>query len=164
VIIRAHQVSGAPAVLAGGTRFESWANLVRAPIGWLHSRGWDEAAGIGSLGDPAAQLLALNGAGGDPATESLGELLRGINLTMPGESFQARELMPLIAGGECTRDEGLSLIRSGVEGLVPNLRDLSSKKLTWVLGDKRDAIVGGLVLRALTMKTGETQRYLVARA
>lgn len=146
VLIRAHRVAGAPVMGKGGAGFEQWSGLVRQAVLWAGAQGYTVAAGIGPVGDPAGSIM--EGASlTDADTEAWGQVLAGIAGALPGEKFQARDVLRLYSQG--ASDDDSILVREGLGELLGGRGgELTAKRIGHALKNRRDRIVGGLVLRA----------------
>lgn len=147
VLIRAHRAAGSPSPGKGGAGFEQWSGLVRQAVIWAGAMGYTEAAGVGTVGDPAASIME-GASSSDPYVEAWGQVLMGLVLSEPGETLQARDVLKLYQAGEGSGDDGLILIREGLSELVGARGELTAKRVSHALKKGRDRIVGGLVLKS----------------
>lgn len=145
VLVQAFQEGGSPGLGRGDAAFSEWNRLVRRVVLWLQAEGYAEAAGLGPLGDPAHSILEAASAD-DPDTEAARALLISLDETFHGESFTAREVFTLFSNGRCDVFEALHSILGR--------RDVTPISLGRTLANRRDKIVGGLVLR----RQGEDKR------
>lgn len=139
VLVQAYQAAGSPKLGKSGCRFHDWDVLVRRVVLWLQVAGYAEAAGYGPLGDPAHSILEAASAD-DPDTEAARLLLISLHETFQGKSFTAKEVFTLYSTGRGEVYEALHAILGG-------RRDVSPVSVGRTLLNRRDKIVGGLVLR-----------------
>jgi putative DNA primase/helicase len=148
VLVQAYHAAGSPALGRGDAGFSEWNRLVRRVVLWLQAEGYAEESGFGVLGDPAHSILEAASAD-DPDTEAARMLLTSLDETFHGESFTAREVYSLYATGRGDVFEALHAILGK--------RDVTPISVGRTLANRRDKIVGGLVLRRL----GEDKRGTV---
>jgi len=142
VLVQAYQAAGSPALGRGDAGFGEWNRLVRRCVLWLQSEGYAEAAGFGPLGDPAHSILEAAGAD-DPDTEAARMLLTSLHEAFQGETFAAKDVHTLYSKGNGDVYEALHCILGG-------RREVTSVTVGKTLGNRRDKIVGGLVLKRLS--------------
>jgi hypothetical protein len=140
VLVQAFQAAGSPALGRGDAGFSEWNRLVRRVVLWLQAEGHAEAAGYGPMGDPAHSILEAASAD-DPDTEAARLLLISLDETFQGESFTAKEVFTLYSTG---RGEVYEALHS-----ILGRRDVTTQSLGITLRNRRDKIVGGLVLRRM---------------
>jgi hypothetical protein len=92
------------------------------------------------MGDPAHSILEAASAD-DPDTEAARMLLISLHETFQGESFTAKEVFTLYSTGRGEVFEALHAILGR--------RDVTTLSVGKTLGNRRDKIVGGLVLRRM---------------
>lgn len=145
VLFQGYQAAGSPCLGRGDAGFAEWNRLVRRPVLWLQAEGFAEAAGCGPLGDPAHSILEA-ASGEDPDTEATRALLTSLHDKFGGQSFTAKEVYTLFS------DEKTEVY--GALNAILGRRDVTAVSLGRTLANRRDKIVGGLVLR----KLGEDKR------
>lgn len=148
VVWRAYFNAGAPDIVKGDAGgFADWNRLCRQPVLWLAREGLADALPW-QLGDPAASMLA-DASASDPELEALSDLLRALNALSDDVGFWARDMLAWFRAGE--HDDGaFAMLRSAV-GEILRLRpgeEPSTRSLGRLLMNRRDRVVGGLVLRA----------------
>jgi hypothetical protein len=140
VLVQAYQAAGSPVLGRGDAGFSEWNRLVRRVVLWLQAEGYAEAAGYGPMGDPAHSILEAASAD-DPDTEAARLLLISLDETFNGESFSAKEVFTLYSTGRGEVFEALHAILGR--------REVTTLSVGKTLGNRRDKIVGGLVLRRM---------------
>ena len=134
--------AGAPVMGRGEVGFPAWSRTVRACVLWLQREGLTEDAGIGAVGDPGAGLLEDAGTD-DPDQIATGDLLHGLRGVFGGEPFTSNDVASL------WKDRASEAIAEALaEFLSPGKRDHTSTTIGRVLANRKDRIIGGLVLRA----------------
>ncbi len=127
--------------VTGGADFHEWTKLVREPIVWLQQQGLTEAAGIGSVTDPA---MALGVESAVVNFEKLGlqQFLEGIEKQVGCyKPFQAKELLDWYVAGEDRCNETEALIRDGIDNLTggKNQTTLTLGKFLLYRRDRRES-------------------------
>lgn len=164
VLIRAHRVAGAPVFGKGSAGFEAWSGLVRQAVLWAGAMGYTEAAGIGTVSDPATSIME-GSATADPEIESWGQVLSGLATVQMGEPFLARDVLKLHNAGEHSAEPELVAIHDGLVGLLGGgFRDITANRIGYALRNRRDLIVRGLVLRGGAKDRDGVAAWKVARA
>lgn len=148
VLVQAYQAAGSPTLGRGDVGFSEWNRLVRRVVLWVQAEGYAEAAGCGPLGDPAHSILEAASAD-DPDTEADRMLLISLHEKFGGEFFTAREAHTLYSTGQGDVFEALHAILKR--------RDATTASVGRTLLNRRDKIVGGLVMR----RTGENNQGAV---
>ncbi|RIX44601.1 MAG: hypothetical protein D3M94_14005 [Rhodocyclales bacterium GT-UBC] len=145
VLVTAYQAAGSPTLGRGDAGFADWNRLVRRVVLWVQAEGYAEEAGFGPMGDPAHSIMEA-AAADDPETDAARMLIQGLGETFHAECFTAREVYALYLSGRGEVFEALHAILGR--------RDISPVSVGRVLLNRRDKIVGGLVLR----RVGETRQ------
>lgn len=138
VLVQAYQAACSPPLGRGDAGFSEWNRLVRRVVLWVQAEGYAEAAGFGPLGDPAHSILEAASAD-DPDTEAARTLLISLHEQFGGTFFSAREVFTLFSTGRGEVFEALQAILGR--------RDVTPTSIGRTLLNRRDKIVGGLVLR-----------------
>lgn len=138
VLVQAYQAGGSPVLGRGDAGFSEWNRLVRRVVLWLQAEGYAEDAGHGPLGDPAHSILEA-AATDDPDTEAARMLLISLHEKFGGESFTAGEVYAEFSKATGPVFEALHAILGR--------RDVTPVSVGRTLLNRRDKIVGGLVLR-----------------
>lgn len=151
--------SGAPTLGRGEAGFPAWSRMVRSCVLWLQGEGLTEEAGIGRVGDPAASILEDAGAD-DPDQAALGQLLEGLREAFGlGTPFTASDVLKL-----WTAAQPAGVVEALAEFLSAGKRDHSALSIGRALGNRRDRITGGLVLRACGLSRDKKQVWAVVEA
>ncbi|WP_374487011.1 hypothetical protein [Zoogloea sp.] len=151
--------AGSPALGTGEAGFPAWSRMIRSCVLWLQGEGLTEEAGIGHTGDPAASILEGAGAD-DPDQAALGQLLEGLGETFGlGTPFTASDVLKLWSAAQPT-----GVVEALAEFLGAGKRDHSALSIGRALGNRRDRITGGLVLRACGKDRDKKQVWAVVEA
>lgn len=145
VLVTAYQAAGSPVLGRGDAGFADWNRLVRRVVLWVQAEGFAAEAGFGPMGDPAHSILEA-AAADDPETEAARMLLFALHENLGTDTFTARDVFALYAVGRGEVYEALHAILGR--------RDVTPVSVGRVLLNRRDKIVGGLVLR----RAGETRQ------
>jgi hypothetical protein len=121
---------------------------VRQAVLWAGAQGYTVAAGIGAVGDPAASIMEGAATDGDSEIEDWGQVLRGLAGAVGGDDFQARDVLRLHNQGEGSGEDDLIMIREGLGSILGDRKAMTTTRVGHALKNRRDRIVGGLVLRA----------------
>ena len=155
-IVAGFQAAGAPTLGRGDVGFPAWSRMVRSCVIWLQDEGLTEEAGLGRVGDPGAGLLEDAG-NDDPDQIALGMLLHGLHEVFGnGGQFTAADVFKLWQGGQPAE-----VVEALGEFLSAGKREHTALSIGRALGNRRDRIVGGLVLRAGKLDRTKKQYWSV---
>jgi hypothetical protein len=165
VVWRAYFNAGAPDIVKGDAGgFADWNRLCRQPVHWLAREGLADALPW-QLGDPAASMLADTSAS-DPELEVLGDLLRALHALGDEGDFAATGMQTWFRAGEHDSNGAFALLRSAISEILGLRRgdEPSTRSLGRMLMNRRDRVVGGLVLRARKVNSANACSWRVVQA
>jgi hypothetical protein len=159
VVVQGFFAAGSPRIGRGDAGFATWSRLVRDCVLWCQREGLSEEADIGTLGDPAHQIIVEAGRS-DASSQALGLLLHGLQECMGDGWFYARDVMTIL---ECPSGRGGAYVKEALVTLCPARSQLTARTVGNLLKFRIDTHCDGLVMR-MTEGEHKTNAYLIQKS